>query len=45
MSIGPIVPQLSPSFGYSHKLKTLYKQGKLPTVTHGLYLQPLKPSA
>ncbi len=27
----------NPTFGYSHKLKTLYKQGKLPTVTHGLY--------
>ena len=45
MSIGPIVSQFSPSFGYSHKLKTLYKQGKLPTVTHGLYLQPLKPDS
>ena len=27
----------NPTFGYSHKLKTLYKQGKLPAVTHGLY--------
>ena len=27
----------NPTFGYSHKLKTLYKHGKLPTVTHGLY--------
>lgn len=27
----------NPAFGYSHKLKTLYKQGKLPSVTHGLY--------
>lgn len=25
------------TFGYSHKLKTLYKQGMLPSVTHGLY--------
>lgn len=41
MSITPIVPQLSPSFGYSHKLKTLYKQGKLPSVIHGLYQNPL----
>lgn len=33
--------QFNPNFGYSHKLKTLYKQGKLPSVTHGLYQQPL----
>lgn len=25
------------SFGYSHKLKTLYKQGKLPSVVKGFY--------
>jgi Leucine-rich repeat (LRR) protein len=25
------------SFGYSHRLKTLYKQGKLPTVVNGFY--------
>ena len=25
------------SFGYSHKLKTLYKQGKFPTVVKGFY--------
>lgn len=41
MSTSPITP----SFGYSHKLKTLYKQGKLPTVTHGLYQKPLKPDS
>jgi hypothetical protein len=30
--------QVSPiSFGYSHKLKTLYKQGKLPSVVKGFY--------
>lgn len=27
----------SVSFGYSHKLKTLYKQGKLPSVVKGFY--------
>lgn len=27
----------SVSFGYSHKLKTLYKQGKLPNVVKGFY--------
>lgn len=27
----------SVSFGYSHKLKTLYKQGKLPSVVNGFY--------
>lgn len=27
----------SVSFGYSHKLKTLYKQGKLPSVVDGFY--------
>ena len=26
-----------PSFGYSHPLKTLFKKGKLPTVTKGFY--------
>ena len=31
MSVQPV------SFGYSHKLKTLYKQGKLPTVLKGFY--------
>ena len=31
MSISPV------SFGYSHKLKTLYKQGKLPSVVKGFY--------
>lgn len=28
---------LSISFGYSHKLKKLYKKGKLPTVVNGFY--------
>lgn len=27
----------NPSFGYSHPLKTLFKKGKLPTVTKGFY--------
>lgn len=31
MSVQPV------SFGYSNKLKTLYKQGKLPTVIKGFY--------
>lgn len=34
MKIGSIS---SISFGYSHPLKTLYKNGKLPTVTKGFY--------
>ena len=35
MRIQPIPPN-SPSFGYSHQLKTLYRQGKLP-VKYGFY--------
>ena len=31
MNVSPV------SFGYSHKLKTLYKKGKLPTVAEGFY--------
>ena len=41
MRVNPvIVPQATvdyppnPNFGYSHKLKTDFKKGKLPTVTH-----------
>ena len=34
MKIGSIC---SVSFGYSHPLKTLYKNGKLPTVKTGFY--------
>lgn len=30
------------SFGYKHPLKTLWKKGKLPTVTTGLYGDLLK---
>lgn len=30
------------SFGYSHELKTLYKQGKLPQVVNGFYGGKLK---
>ena len=35
MRIQPIPPN-SPTFGYSHQLKTLYRQGKLP-VKYGFY--------
>ena len=35
MKIQPIPPN-SPTFGYSHQLKTLYRQGKLP-VKYGFY--------
>ena len=35
MIIQPIPPN-SPTFGYSHQLKTLYRQGKLP-VKYGFY--------
>ena len=35
MKIQPIPPN-SPSFGYSHQLKTLYRQGKLP-IRYGFY--------
>ena len=35
MRIQPIPPN-SPTFGYSHPLKTLYRQGKLP-VRYGFY--------
>ena len=35
MKIQPIPPN-SPTFGYSHQLKTLYIQGKLP-VKYGFY--------
>ena len=36
MKLPPILPDII-TFGYSHKLKTLYKQGKLPTVKYGFY--------
>lgn len=36
MKLSPILPDII-SFGYSHKLKTLYKEGKLPTVKYGFY--------
>lgn len=32
-----------PSFGYTTVLSKLYKKGKLPTVTHGLYGKKLTP--
>ena len=35
MRIQPIPPN-SPTFGYSHQLKTLYRQGKLP-IRYGFY--------
>ena len=35
MKIRP-TPHNSPTFGYSHQLKTLYRQGKLP-VKYGFY--------
>ena len=35
MIIQPIPPN-SPTFGYSHQLKTLYRQGKLP-IRYGFY--------
>ena len=35
MKIQPIPPN-SPTFGYSHQLKNLYRQGKLP-VKYGFY--------
>lgn len=31
------------SFGYTHKLKTLYKKGKLPSVKYGFYGDELTP--
>lgn len=40
MRIEPIKP--SPTFGYSNKLKTLYKKGKLP-VKYGFYGDVLTP--
>lgn len=36
MKLPPIIPDII-SFGYSHQLKTLYKEGKLPTVKYGFY--------
>ena len=36
MIIQPI-PSNSPTFGYSSKLKTLYKKGQLPSVKYGFY--------
>ena len=35
MNIQPINSQIN--FGYKHKLKTLYKAGKLPSVEFGFY--------
>lgn len=32
-----------PTFGYSHPIKTMYKKGKLPTVTKGFYGEPIDP--
>ena len=29
------------SFGYTHPLKTLFKKGLMPSVTHGLYGRPI----
>lgn len=40
MRIEPIKP--TPSFGYSNKLKTLYKKGKLP-IKYGFYGDVLTP--
>lgn len=31
--------------GYQHPLKSLFKQGLMPTVTHGLYGKPITPSS
>lgn len=31
----------SPTFGYSHQLKTLYKKGQLPQVKYGFYGEKL----
>lgn len=36
MIIQPIPPN-SPTFGYSNQLKTLWRKGKLPSVTTGIY--------
>ena len=33
------------SFGYTHKLKTLYKKGKLPSVKYGFYGDELTPKS
>lgn len=30
--------------GYQHPLKSLFKRGLMPSVTHGLYGRPIKPS-
>lgn len=37
MNINPITNSSLIPFGYSHLLKTLFKEGKMPTVTKGLY--------
>lgn len=40
--IQPIPPNKdSITFGYHHPLKTAWKKGLLPTVTHGFYGEPL----
>lgn len=38
-----INPVSSISFGYSHKLKTMFKKGQLPNVKHGFYGEPIDP--